>query len=176
MSQRLFVGVFDNEHDTVEAVHASRRRGFRIVDVYGPYAVHGLDEAMGLNPSRLPWAVFAMGVSFAAFTIWFKFWSTSVNWPINVGGKPWDSLPAFVPVTFEMMVLGAAVTAVLAFLFVCRLYPGRKAVLPVAGVTDDHFAVVLEESDSTFDPEEVGEMFRRLNAVRIEEQITGGER
>jgi Protein of unknown function (DUF3341) len=172
MSRRLFVGVFDNEHDTLHAVRASRSRGFKIVDVYGPYAVHGLDTAIGLQPSRLPWVVFAMGLFAAAFKVWFEFWTTAVDWPLNVGGKPFNSLPAFVPVTFELMVLGAGVTAVLAFIIVCRLRPGKKAVMPVPGVTDDRFAVVLEETDSTFDPAEVETLFRGFNAVAVEEQIT----
>ncbi len=176
MSRRLLIGVFDNEHDTLEAVRSSRRRGLKIVDVYGPYAVHGVDEAMGLQPSRLPWVVFAMGLAAAALKVWFEFWTTGIDWPINVGGKPFNSLPAFVPVTFEVMVLGAGVTAVVAFLIVCRLRPGKRAVLPVAGVTDNHFAVVLEETDSTFDPAEIGRMLRDLHAVDLEEQITTGGR
>ena len=176
MSRRLFIGMFDNEHDTLEAIRASRRRGLKIVDVYGPYAVHGLDEAMGLQSSRLPWVVFAMGLLAAAFKVWFEFWTTAVDWPLNVGGKPFNSLPAFVPVTFEVMVLGAGITAVLAFLIVCRLRPGKKAVLPVGRVTDDRFAVVLEQSDSTFDPVEVELLFREHHAVGIEEQIAEGER
>lgn len=176
MSRRLFIGVFDNEHDTLDAIRASRRHGFKVVDVHGPYAVHGVDDAMGLQPSRLPWVVFAMGLFAAAFKVWFEFWTTAVDWPINVGGKPFNSLPAFVPVTFEVMVLGAGVTAVLAFLIVCRLHPGKRAVLPVSGVTDDRFAVILEESDSTFDPVEVASMFRGYHAVAVEEQITEGGR
>lgn len=176
MSRRVFIGMFDNEHDTIDAIRASRQHGYKIVDVYGPYAVHGVEEAMALPPSRLPWIVFAMGLAAAALKVWFEFWTTAVDWPINVGGKPFNSLPAFVPVTFEVMVLGAGITAVLAFLIVCRLYPGKHAILPVHGVTDDRFAVVLEQSDSTFDPIEVERMFRGYNAVAIEEQIREGER
>ncbi len=172
MSRRIFIATFDNEHDTMDAIHASRAHNYKIVDVYGPYAVHGVEDAMGLAPSRLPWIVFAMGLAAAAFKVWFEFWTTAVDWPINVGGKPFNSLPAFVPVTFEVMVLGAGVTAVLAFLIVCRLYPGKRAVLPTGGVTDDRFAVVLEQTDSTFDPVEVERLFRQHHAVGIEEQIT----
>lgn len=176
MSRRVFIGVFDNEHDALEAIRVSRKRGLKIVDVYGPYAAHGLDAAMGLQPSRLPWVVFVMGLAAAAFKVWFEFWTTAVDWPMNVGGKPFNSLPAFVPVTFEVMVLGAGLTAVLAFLIVCRLWPGKRAVLPVCGVTDDRFAVVLEESDSTFDATDVERMFREHHAVDVEEQITEGGR
>lgn len=158
MSKRLFVGVFENEQDTLSAIRASRKRGFKIVDVYAPYAVHGVDEAMELPPSRLPWIVFALGLLGAGLKVWFEFWTTAVDWPLNVGGKPFNSLPAFVPVTFEVMVLFAAVGAVLSFFFVCRLFPGKRAVLPVPRVTDDRFAVVLEETDSRFEAAEVQRM------------------
>lgn len=173
MSKRLFVGVFESEQDTLNAIRASRKRGFKIVDVYAPYAVHGMEEAMGLAPSRLPWIVFALGVLGAGLKVWFEFWTTAVDWPLNVGGKPFNSLPAFVPVTFEVMVFFAAVGAVLSFFFVCRLFPGKRAVVPVAGVTDNRFAVVLEETDSRFQTAEVQKMFEGLHAVRVEEQISG---
>ena len=172
MSRRLFVGVFENEQDTLKAVRASRKRGFKIIDVYAPYAVHGLDEAMGLQPSRLPWIVFTLGVLGAGLKVWFEFWTTAIDWPVNVGGKPFNSLPAFVPVTFEVMVLFAAVGAVLSFFFVCRLFPGKRTLLPVPGVTDNRFAVVLEETDSRFVPTEVQKMFEGLHAVHVEEQIS----
>jgi hypothetical protein len=162
--------VFEREEDTLEAIRESRARGLKVVDVYGPYAIHGIDETMGLAPSRIPWVVFALGLLGAGAKVWFEFWTTSTDWPINVGGKPWNSLPAFVPVTFEVMVLFAAVSAVLSFFIVCRLWPGKKHVLPVAGVTDDRFAVVLEETDSTFDASEMDRVFRGLHAVHVEEQ------
>lgn len=170
MSSRRFIGVFEREEDTLEAIRESRARGLKVVDVYGPYAIHGIDETMGLAPSRIPWVVFALGLLGAGAKVWFEFWTTSTDWPINVGGKPWNSLPAFVPVTFEVMVLFAAVSAVLSFFIVCRLWPGKKHVLPVAGVTDDRFAVVLEETDSTFDAAEMDRVFRGLHALHLEEQ------
>jgi hypothetical protein len=173
MSKRLFVGVFDNEDDTLAAIRVSRRRGFKVVDVYAPYAVHGVEEAMGLSPSRLPWFVFAVGLLGAILKVWFEFWTTAVDWPVNVGGKPFNSLPAFVPVTFEVMVLFAAVGAVFSFFVVCRLFPGKRAVLPVAGVTDNRFAIILEQTDSTFEAPEVRKLFEKLHAVHVEEQITG---
>lgn len=173
MSKRLLVGVFETEHDTLRAIRASRQRGYKIVDVYAPYAVHGLEEAMGLAPSRLPWIVFALGLLGAATKVWFEYWTTAVDWPLNIGGKPFNSLPAFVPVTFEVMVLFAAVGAVFSFFLVSRLFPGKHAVLPVAGVTDNRFAVVLEETDARFEPAEVQKMFEGLHAVHVEEQVAG---
>ena len=171
MSRRVLIGVFENEADTLSAVRLSRAGGYHVVDVHAPYAVHGMEEAMGLSPSRIPWVVFALALLGAGLKVWFEFWTTAVDWPLNVGGKPFNSLPAFVPVTFEVMVLFAAVGAVLSFFVVCKLFPGKKAVLPVAGVTDNRFAVVLEQSDSTFDAAHVAAMFRREGAVEVSEEV-----
>lgn len=165
MSCRILVGSFDHEEDLLEAIARVREQGWRIVDVYVPYAVHGLDQALGLQPSRLPWVAFGAGALGVALTLWFQFWTTAVDWPLNVGGRPWNSLPAFVPVTFEMMVLFAGLGIVLAFLIRCRLYPGKKPELSFPGVTDNRFVLVLQERDAAFDPEIAGWMLHASHAV-----------
>ncbi len=170
MSRRVMIGVFEREEDTVAAVRTSRAQGLKVLDVYGPYPIHGLDRILGLQPSKLPWVCFLLGVLGASFKVWFEYWTTSSSWPLNVGGKPWNSLPAFVPVTFEVMVLFAGVSTVIAFFLTRRLVPGRRAVLPVPGVTDDRFAVILEETDATFDSERVRGMLEGFRAVRVEER------
>lgn len=153
------------------ATEEARVRGYRIVDVFTPYAVHGLDKAMGLQPSRLPLVCFVLGLLGAALKVWFEFWTTAIDWPVNVGGKPWNSLPAFVPVTFEVMVLFAGVSTVIAFLFVCRLLPGRKTVLPDPRVTDNRFVLVLEQTNAAFSVAQVRTMLARYNALRTEERV-----
>ena len=144
MSRRFLVSFFDHEDDILGASRAMREAGLQIADVYTPYAVHGLDKAMGLPASKLPFVCLLLGVLGGAFKVWFEFWTTAVDWPINVGGKPWNSLPAFVPVTFEVMVLFAGVSVVIAFLFISRLCPGKPALLPAPRVTDPRFVVVSE--------------------------------
>ena len=171
MSRRLFLAVFDREEDVLGATQSSREHGFKIADVYAPYAVHGMDNAMALPPSRLPWVCFALGVIGATFKVWFEYWTTWIDWPINVGGKPWESLAAFVPVTFEVMVLLAGVSTVLAFFIVARLRPGKKPSIPLAGVTDDKFLLVLEETDAVFDPVKVRYLFEKFKAVWVEERV-----
>jgi hypothetical protein len=167
----VLIGIFDHEDDILEVTREAREQGFRIVDVFAPYAVHGLDRAMGLTPSRLPWVCFALGLFGAAFKVWFEYWTTASDWPINVGGKPWNSLPAFVPITFEVMVLFAGLSTVAAFLFVSRLLPGRKASVLFPGVTNDRFALVIEEADAAFDPVKVQRMMERYGAVHVEERV-----
>ena len=169
MSKRLLVATFADEQDVLQAVEASRQQGYNIVDVYAPYAVHGLETALGWRPSRLPWIVFAAALAAAALKVWFEYWTSVVDWPINVGGKPWNSLPAWVPVTFEVMVLAAGLTAVLVFLVVCKLYPGKRERLPVPRVTEDRFALILEESDSRFDVAKVSQLLASCHPVAIQE-------
>jgi hypothetical protein len=167
------VGIFTGEKELLEVTRTVRERGLKIVDVYAPYAVHGLDKAMGLAPSRLPWVCFALGLFGAAFKVWFEYWTSAVDWPINVGGKPWDSLPAFVPITFEVMVLFAGLSTVFAFFLISRLYPGKKAVISDIGTTDDRFALVLEECDAAFDPDAVRALLLSYGAVEVTERAEG---
>jgi hypothetical protein len=171
MSRRIVLGVFEREEDILGATREARARGLRVIDTYTPYAVHGLDKAMGLGPSRLPWVCFALGLLGAGLKVWFEFWTTAVDWPLNVGGKPWNSLPAFVPVTFEVMVLFAGVSTVLAFFFLARLRPGKKVRLIYPGVTDDRFVLVLEETDAAFDLAKVKRMLDDFHAVASEERL-----
>ncbi|HOL72047.1 MAG TPA: DUF3341 domain-containing protein [Bryobacteraceae bacterium] len=170
MNRRVLIGIFDSEDDILAATDAARRRGLVIVDVFAPYAVHGLDKAMGLARSKLPWVCFLLGLFGAAFKVWFEYWTTASDWPINVGGKPWNSLPAFVPITFEVMVLFAGLSTVVAFFGMNRLWPGRKADLLDPRVTNDRFALVLEEDDAAFDVDEVKTFLWSHNALRVEER------
>jgi len=170
MSRRVFLSVFKDEDDILGMAEAARTKGLKIIDIYAPYAVHGLDEAAGFRASRLPIVCFVLALIGATFKVWFEFWTTASNWAINVGGKPWNSLPAFVPVTFEVMVLVAGVGTVLIFLGSDRLLPGRKAKIPFPGVTDDRFVLLIEETDAMFNPGKVRTLCERYHAVHIEER------
>ncbi|MBI2150117.1 MAG: DUF3341 domain-containing protein [Acidobacteria bacterium] len=131
----------DPDEDLVREVREARKRGNIIEDVYTPYAVHGLSEALGLKRSRLPKLCLILGVSGAVFATVFQLWASAIDWPINVGGKPWNSLPAFIPISFEAAILIAGLGTVFAFLFVSRLWPGRRPDTLHASVTNDRFAI-----------------------------------
>jgi mono/diheme cytochrome c family protein len=170
MSERVFLGVFDNEEGLLRATADVRKRGWRVRDVYTPYAVHGLDEALGLAPSRLSRFCLVCGALGVALAFWVQYWTMTIDWPLNVGGRPWNSLPAFVPVAFEVMVLFAGLGVVLAFLAVSRLFPGKRAVLPVDGVTRDRFVLLITEGDAAFDPDAIRPLFEECGAVFTEER------
>jgi hypothetical protein len=169
MSRRVFRGVFEREADVVAATREARGEGHTIADVFTPYPVHGLSEAMGLAPSWLSAVALALGLAGAGFAVWLQRWTSIVSWPLNVGGRPFDSLPAFVPVIFEMGVLVAGVGTVITFLLARRLLPGRTAVLPHGRVTDDRFVLELDEG-ANLDSSRAALLFRRHHAVEIEER------
>ncbi len=171
MSKRYLISAFETETDILSATRLARESGYKIIDVYTPYAVHGLDEAQGLKPSKLPWITFALGISGAIAKLWYQIWTSATSWPVNVGGKPFKSVPAFVPVTFEMMVLFGGVGTVLAFFFVSRLFPGKKTKVRLERATDNRFYLVLEESDSAFDVAKIKKLFMPFHCVLMEENI-----
>ena len=172
MTRCLLAGSFSTEEDILGAARAARERGLRVADAYTPYPVHGLAGAMGLRPSRLPWLCFGLCVLGATFKLAFQFWAMAVDWPVNVGGKPWNSLPAYVPVTFEVMVLLAGLGLVLTFLLRCRLLPGKEAAPLFRGATDDRFVLVLERPQDPGDETVARQLFRDFQAVRVAEWET----
>jgi hypothetical protein len=168
MSERTFVAAFAGEEDLLRAAAAARKRSWPVVEAYTPYAVHGLDRALGLPRSRLSAACFFCGLLGVGLALAFQFWTTALDWPLNVGGQPWNSLPAFVPVTFETMVLCAGVGLFLAWLLRCGLYPGKRPASPRQGETDDRFVLVLGESRPPADEAEVRDFFQNHRAVYVE--------
>jgi hypothetical protein len=175
MSRKLILATFAEEEDLLGAVRAVRKHKWDVVDVYSPYVVHGLDEALGWPRSRLPAACFLGGAAGAVLAMWFQFWATAWSWPINVGGRPWNSLPAFVPVVFECMVLLAGFSLLFAWLVRCRLYPGKEAVVPLPRLTDDRFVVVLRDPGAPATGE-ARQMLHACHAVGLEERDEEGKR
>jgi molybdopterin-containing oxidoreductase family membrane subunit len=159
---------FAAEKDLLAAVAAARKRGWPIAEVYTPFAVHGLDRALGLPRCRLAVACFLGGLLGVVLALGFQFWSTAWDWPLNVGGQPWNSLPAFVPVTFEAMVLCGGLGMVLVWLLRSGLYPGKEARRPPLGETDDRFLLVLGPGLSV-DGAEVTRLLRHHHAVFLRE-------
>ena len=171
MTPRWVLGTFTEEHDVLAAVTDLREQGVRIDDVYTPYAVHGLDRAMGLRASRLTWVCFLCGAVGMSLMLFFEFWTSWLDWPINVGGKPFDSLPAFVPIAFEMAVLFGGLGAVVALLIRCGLRPGKRAALPGPRVTDDRFVVVVQLGDASFSADDVRALMGSHHAAEVEERV-----
>ena len=150
MAQKKFVvGCFDEEKVLFPAVKQVRTAGYKIKDVYTPFAVHGLDHALGLRETSLHTAGFIYGITGTTTAISAISWIFTKDWPLNIGGKPHFALPAWVPIIFELTVLFAAVGMVMTFCYLCQLAPGVKKHHFHKRATDDLFVMVIECTDKT---------------------------
>jgi hypothetical protein len=169
MNRRL-TGVFANERDVLAVTADCRAQGFEIIDVYTPYPVHGISRAMGLSPSRITFVCFALTLAGAGLKLGFQVWASAVSWPVNIGGKPLNSLPAFIPVTFEAAILCGALGTVLVLLIRSGLFPWSKPRLPAPGVTDDRFVLAIRQTNPDLAPELAEQLLRDHGAIDIREE------
>ena len=167
MLREFLVGSFADEAGALDAVERLSARGFRVHDVHTPYPVHGLDEAMGLRPSRLPLVTLLAGLAGLASALLLQFYCAVFNWPLNVGGKPRNSTLAFVPIAFELTILFAGLATAGALLLRSRLLPGAPPRVFAPGATEDVFAVVLRKRDATFDAGEARRLLIDSGAYEV---------
>lgn len=165
MSQSLHIGFFEDEHDLLAAATECRERGIPVVDVVSPFPIHGLDEVLGIRPSRLGWVTFIGGAVGLGLGFWLEYWTSAVDWRINVGGKPFDSLPAFIPVAFEVTILIAGLATAFALLARSRLWPSKSVPPGLEATTDDQHALILEQTDAAFQDSDFQDLWLRHGAA-----------
>ncbi len=151
MPREFMVATFSDERMLREGLRRVTGRGFRVYDVYTPYPVHGLDDALRLRRSRLPILSLVAGLGGLVAALALELYCAVFDWPLNVGGKPANSTLAFVPIAFELTILSSGLATAAGFLARCRLFPGAGATVFAAAATDDVFALVLRRRDVTFD-------------------------
>jgi hypothetical protein len=142
--KKFAVACYDDEEVLFPAIKKVRRSGYKLHDVYTPFPVHGLDHALGLKETDLHIAGFIFGMCGTSTALGFISWIFTSDWPLNFGGKPHFSLPAFIPITFELTVLFAAVGMVLTFCYLNQIMPGVKKHVFHPRQTDDYFVVTIE--------------------------------
>lgn len=168
--KKFVVACYDDESTLFPAVSNVRKAGYKIHDVYTPFPVHGLDKAMGLRETSLHTAGFIFGLTGTTTAVTFMSWVFTKDWPVNIGGKPHFALPAWIPITFELTVLMAAVGMVLTFCYICQLAPFIKKHHFHARATDDLFVMVIECTGKTRE-EDVKQMLGNSGAVEINTQV-----
>ncbi|MEO6187664.1 MAG: DUF3341 domain-containing protein [Ginsengibacter sp.] len=144
MKKKFVVGSFDDEKVLFPAIKNVRRAGYKIHDVYTPFPIHGLDHAMGLRETSLHTVGFIFGITGTAIAVGGMGWIFTVDWPLNIGGKPHFALPAFIPITFELTVLLSAVGMMMTFCWLCKMMPGVKKHHFNLRSTDDLMTMVIE--------------------------------
>lgn len=151
---KVLYGLYNDEEDLKGAVKTATAAHLDIMDVFTPFPVHGLDPLLGLKESRLHYLGFIYGAIGALFGFLAMTWIFVSDWPTMYGGKPYWSVPAFIPITFEMTVLFAAWGMTITFYTICGMWPGVKANSLDLRITDDKFCIafdVTSASDSTVD-------------------------
>ncbi len=168
--KKFVVGTYKEEHDLFHAIDQIRSQGVDIHDVYTPFPIHGLDGALGYKETDLHVAGFIYGITGTITALSFMSWIFTENWPQNFGGKPFFSLPAFIPITFELTILFAAVGMVLTFCYLNQIMPGVKKHIFNPRQTDDLFVVTLEMSDDSKEAELMSTL-RGAGADDVEVQL-----
>ena len=162
---------FATPADLYHACERVRDAGFTRWDAHTPFPVHGLEQAMGLRRSPLPWIVLGMGLTGAVLGFILQWWVHAVAYPLVISGKPYFSWPAYIPITFELGVLFAALGAVLGMLALNRLpmhhHPLFRSKV-FEQVTDNAFFISIESWDPRFDSSATRTLLESLGARRVE--------
>lgn len=166
------IAEFDDPEDIVVAAHKAREAGYKRMDAYTPFPIHGLDTAIGFHDPKVPWMIFLGGVAGAVAGFGLQSWVTTYAYPLNVGGRPLAPWPYFIPITFECTVLFAAFAAVFGMLALNGLPRPNQPIFNAPRfdyATQDRFFLCIEASDPQFDVARTGDFLRSLNPQAVEE-------
>lgn len=172
MQPFALVGYFDTPKDLYETCEELRDAGFKM-DAHTPFPIHGLENAMGVGPSKLPWIVLACAIlgGIGAFTL--QWWVHSVEYPQNISGKPFFAYEAYIPVTFELTVLASAFGTFFGLWGLCKLPTYFHPVMQHPSfhrATDDKFFVAVEANESgTFDVDRARAILTKRGAHEVVE-------
>ena len=160
-------GLWTDEEKVLKAAKTLRDAGYKNFDTITPYPVHGMEEAMGIKRSPIPWVTFIFGLTGCFLGLYFQYWTSAVSWPVNVGGKPMFSLPAFIPVTFELTILFAALSSVGAMFYLNGLPKINPPVID-KDLTSHKFAIWIPDGKSPRQSRDKAENFLKdLGAEEI---------
>jgi hypothetical protein len=169
MKKAYVLGEFEREHALLDAARVLRSKGHHGVDFHSPYPLHGADEALGLRRSTVPLVALVAGITGAVTGYGFQVYINGVDWPLNVGGRPPHSPPAFIPVTFELGVLFAALAIFAGLLFAYFRFP--RVHHPLFEVEAFRSATIdalwLSAEVEASDAEQVAQELRRLGARQV---------
>ena len=161
---------FDNPTDLVAAARETYAAGYRRINGYSPFPIEELSEAIGFTRTSLPLIVLLGGIIGGLGGFFMQYWMEVIDYPLNVGGKPPNSWPAFIPITFECTVLCAAFAAVLGMLALNKLPQPYHPVFNApdfALATSDRFFLVVESKDPNFDHDKVTQFLKRLEGRNV---------
>src|SRR5215510_14589379 len=172
MKENLYglLAEFNTPSELVNAARRSREAGYTKTDGFSPFPIHEMDEALGVKRSILSFLIFGGGLIGATLGLGMQIYLLAVEYPLNVGGRPYISLPSFIPITFECTVLLAAFTAVFGMLFLNGLPMPYHPVFNVprfALASRDKFFLVIETSDPNFNYDDTAKFMQELHPQEV---------
>lgn len=169
---------FDSPGELIAAAKKVRDAGFTQWDCYSPFPVHGLDPAMGIQRTILPWIVFAVGLCGLGGGLLLQWWANAYNWPWIVSGKPFFSLPANIPITFETTILASVFASFFGMWGLNKLPQWWSPLFKkdrFLKATDDAFFIGIEAADARFQRGKVEALLREAGAVAVETCYTSAD-
>ena len=166
------MGEFGTPEHLIQAAKKTREAGYRHVDAYAPFPVEGLSEALRLHRSWVPFITLLGGLAGGLGGFGLQYWAAAITYPQNIGGRPLNSWPAFIPVTFELTILGASLSAVLGMLALNRLPQPHHPVFNVPRFTHastDRFFICIQARDKKFHLAETARFLQGLEAHHVSE-------
>jgi len=161
---------FEQPDDLIHAAAKAHEAGYRKMDAYTPFPVHGLTEALGIPRTRLPVLVFMGGCCGAIVGFMLQYWTMSIDYPLNIGGRPANSIPSWVVITFECTILFAALTTVLGMIGLNRLPQPYHPVFNVPAFTKASkggFFLCIESNDPNYDEVKTAEFLRSQHSASV---------
>jgi hypothetical protein len=166
------VAEFGSPEDLLQAAEKARLAGYKKMDAYTPFPVHGLSDAIGFRDATVPFMIFIGGLCGTAAGFTLLWYTATVDLPLNIGGKPFNSLPSFMPITFEATVLFAALTAVFGMLAVNKLPKPYHSIFNTPGferASQDRFFLAIEAEDPAFDTKSTRDFLSALDPIAVSE-------
>jgi hypothetical protein len=166
------MGEFETPEKLIHAVEKTREAGYRRFEAYSPFPVEGLSEAMGFKRNLVPLITLIGGLTGGLGGFGFQYWVAAITYPLNIGGRPFNSWPAFIPVTFELTILGASLSAVFGMLALNRLPQPHHPVFNVhrfSHATTDRFFICIESRDPKFNLADSARFLQSVQAHHVTE-------
>jgi hypothetical protein len=166
------MGEFETPEQLLAAAKKARDAGYKHIDAYTPIPIEGLSEAIGFRWTAVPLITLIGGVGGGLTGFGLQYWCSAISYPINIAGRPLNSWPAFIPVTFELTVLGASIFAVVSMIALNKLPQPYHPVFNVerfAGASTDRFFLVIEARDAKFDLAASSRFLQEASAKHVTE-------
>ncbi len=157
MSKDYILGVFKDEESLVAAFDKVKEKGIIPLEVFTPYPVHEILHGMG-NKTRITYAAFFYGLFAAIGILSFLTWAASFSWPLNYGGKPFNSFPSFIVVTIVATILSITILTLFTFSLRAKIFPGKVPEIYHERATDDRFVMVIDRKS-------LGEKSAEINSI-----------